>query len=193
MLRKLIGTTLAKNALNGKKPWVAQIGFMGRSWHLGHFRTEEDAGKAYDNAAYHLKGYADREKALNFPFDYTHLPVPVSSNETLNLQTKLVQAFPNRIAETEADSKLTDDERLEKRAVDSLNAMALNVSELKGALRTLSASHRLAKHRLAQALIDIEKRDRVIEGLRAQGNTQFFRPVAGQMVPATPVDQHLTT
>jgi hypothetical protein len=46
---------------NGK--WKAHIGVNDKDLHLGYFKTEEEAARAYDEAA--MKEFGDRAK-LNF-------------------------------------------------------------------------------------------------------------------------------
>ena len=62
-----------RNTSGRKNPWRAGINIDGRYKHLGCFRTEGEAAKAYDEAALRVHG---QSVFLNFPLERMHCSLP---------------------------------------------------------------------------------------------------------------------
>jgi hypothetical protein len=69
------------------RPWRAQLRAFGKLFYLGAYETEEEAARAYDNAAFYLgvrHGYKYRR--LNFPGDWdsdSYIPPTAETDKAL--------------------------------------------------------------------------------------------------------------
>lgn len=73
------------------KPWKAQVFVNGHCYGLGYFETEDEAARAYDNAAYHIniRKLSAKELQLNFPDEYS-VEAPIKSHKTEDIIAKII-------------------------------------------------------------------------------------------------------
>jgi hypothetical protein len=69
------------------RPWKAQLRALGKYFYLGSYETEEEAAKAFDNAAYWMGTRGYNYRRLNFPADYETETSPPPTPETLRAQS----------------------------------------------------------------------------------------------------------
>src|ERR1019366_6346788 len=95
----------------GRKPWRAQLTRRGMNLVLGNYAAPDEAARVVDNAAYHLREWANSGPLYNFPVDVECVP---PSAHALRAEVKLKKLFPNWIAEQTADKSKTETERMSK-------------------------------------------------------------------------------
>lgn len=76
---------------NPSKPWKAQVFVNGHCYYLGFFETEDEAARAYDNAAYriNIRKLSAKELQLNFPDEYA-VEAPVKNSRTEEVIPKII-------------------------------------------------------------------------------------------------------
>lgn len=187
-MKKYIGVTLLNK---GKLRWRAQIVRLGITFHIGNYATPNEAITAYDDAAYHLKHWNRSVTNLNEPEKWTqdsYDPLP----STKRILAELRKRYPDFEALREERNRLTGLELLEREGLDALSMIDRSRETVRQSYCAAVARIRVLEAKNKAAEEQIKKLMATVNGLRAQGGTQFFRKVDGKATPTTEVDSHLS-
>jgi hypothetical protein len=190
-MQKLLGITFRPKS-GMRNPWKAQITRCGKSHYLGSFASAEDAARAYDNAAHYLEAWADgtNQTRLNFPKEWEQ-EIPAPNEMTLKHRTWLREKHPQMELEADQKRELKTSQALELDSAYHIEHITSSARKLQSSLSKSVGRLRYLEARVDGLEKEVEKRDRIIEGLRAQGGQQYFKRVGTETVPATPVESHL--
>lgn len=171
---------------NGR--WRAQLVRMGVTLHLGCYKYPDEARLAYDNAAHHLSAWGKHPPILNFPEETDGAPTDTTRKALAVLRDR----FPEYEKQMKVQAGLTGLELLEREGMDAIVNIDRCRETARMAFVTSMSRIRILEAKLTAAVSENEKLLRVIAGLRAQGNTQFFQKVEGVTTPVTQVQAHLS-
>lgn len=185
------GVTFLTEAAHSKKKWRVQILRCGKQFYLGTYATAEEACRAWDNCVYYTRSWAKRETPMNRPDEWEGGELPQPNEFTLKALVKLRELYPSLEVDIAEEKNRRASDALETAAMVCLQNIRGQTQILQQKLALAVSKLRLAEARVSDSEAEIQKRDRIIEGLRAQGSQQFFKKVGGDTVPATPVESHL--
>lgn len=172
LLKKYLGCSFL-NKVAGEKRWRAQISRQGLILSLGMFADPDSAGRAYDNASYHLRDWADYAPQYNYE-------APVGSEPmegTVRALAKLRQQFPNWEKELQTNAALNELQRAEKEGMNAVESTIENMKKVRIAVSWSYARIKLLEVQLAQAEEKVAVGERIITGLRATGGHNPFSKI----------------
>lgn len=170
--------------VNGPKKWRVQINRQKVVLACGCYEYPDEAARAFDNAAFHTREWASGAVSLNFP---NELPAPPTAR-TLAAIERLKTLFPNWRAAKQADEGLTEFQKVEKEGLLAAAETVTNMTKVRTALGWAFGKLRLQEILLQKAQEKIDTQARIIEGLRATGGQNPFRPIS---VPTSPLEEVL--
>lgn len=161
----------------GPKKWRAQIIRQSMVLALGAYETPEEAARAYDNASFHLRDWAENTPQFNFPAVWTGENVPPASMYSTRALARLKERYPNYEREKAADQSLNEFERVQRDAMIAIEHTTLNMTRVRTALLWAFGQLKMQDAAIKSHAEELAARDRIIAGLRATGGKSFMRLV----------------
>lgn len=179
--------------VSARKPWRACINRCNRSYYIGLYKSSQEACRAYDNAANYLKPWSSGRSVipLNFPGEWEK-EIPAPNKRTIYLRDRLRKSHPEKEIEAAGKKNINTGEELEHSMLALLDTVQSCTDVLRKRVTDSIGRVKMMEARIADLIEDVAKRERIIDGLRAQGGQQFFKLVTGKAPEQiTAVENHL--
>ncbi len=169
LLQPYIGVDFQPRTRNARK-WRSQIIRHGRTFSLGCYLTAEEAGKAFDNAAFYLKDWSNSRAnpRFNFPDDWDDENArPNPSDRTLIALGKLRVMLPNWEKVIAKRKSMSVSEQVEDEAFEAMIQLQAGTGKIRDALSFLSGRVKILEAENERLRGEHAVKDRTIEGLQA--------------------------